>query len=158
MVSCGAVGFKSAQDFKKNLSTLEELSDILNYMEWELKSRLTPLPQLCRQAAEHGKTLRQFFLNFSKELDGQISPNAAICMQITILHSSEVCNSVKPLLQEIGELLGKFDLPEQLSSLDAVRQKCLQILANMRKDQDIRIRNYQTLGLCAGAAIAILLL
>ena len=140
------------------MKALRDLIDILNYMEWELHSRLTPLPQLCRASAEHGKTLKRIFLCFALELESQISPDTARCMEAAIRQYADLSQPVKPYLLEFGNSCGKFDLEGQLSGIDAVRRKCAQSLESLEKDKDIRVRNYQTLGLCAGAALAILLL
>ena len=65
---------------------------------------------------------------------------------------------MKELLLELGRSLGNFDLNGQLRGIEAVRRQALEALQNSVKDRDQRIRSYQTLGLCAGAALAILLL
>ena len=56
----------------------------------------------------------------------------------------------------MGSSLGRFDLDGQLLGLEAVRVYCQEQLSEMSKDRDVRLRSYQTLGLCAGAALAIL--
>ena len=52
--------------------------------------------------------------------------------------------------------IGRFDLEGQLQGLESVRVYCRDQLDNLAKDRDVRLRSYQTLGLCAGAALAIL--
>ena len=56
----------------------------------------------------------------------------------------------------LGRWLGRFDLDGQLKGLDAVRQECRRHLEELNNNREVRLRSYQTLGLCAGAAIAIL--
>ena len=60
------------------------------------------------------------------------------------------------ILSELGESLGRFDLPGQLKGLEAVRRKCLMELEALGRNRTERLRCYQTLGLCAGAALVIL--
>ena len=74
------------------------------------------------------------------------------------LSSAELSRTMKGLLLELGRSLGNFDLNGQLRGIEAVRRQALEALQNSVKDRDQRIRSYQTLGLCAGAALAILLL
>ena len=56
----------------------------------------------------------------------------------------------------MGSSLGRFDLEGQLQGLESVRIYCREQLDELSKDRDVRLRSYQTLGLCAGAALAIL--
>ena len=63
------------------------------------------------------------------------------------------------LLQQmllLGKSIGRFDMDGQIKGLEAVRQDCRRRLDELSKDRDTRLRSYQTLGLCAGAALAIL--
>jgi len=54
--------------------------------------------------------------------------------------------------------LGRFDLPGQLEGIQAVRKRCEESLESIRKNRNERLRSYQTLGVCAGAALAIILI
>jgi len=157
IIGCGAFGFRLAAHLRLEIHALRDLIDILNYMKCELNYRLTPLPQLCRLSAERGKSLRDLFLCFADEMDGQISTDTASCMEAAIYKNAGISDSIKVLLQDLGCSFGKFDLEGQLSGIDSVCQKCAKRLEELEKDKDIRTRNYQTLGLCAGAALAILL-
>lgn len=61
-------------------------------------------------------------------------------------------------MEELGRNLGRFDLTGQLSSLRALRAGCEDSLKQLTDNRDNRLRSYQTLGLCTGAALAVLLL
>ena len=52
VVGCGSVGFQMAANYRREEKSLQQLSRILEYMECELQYRLTPLPELCRQASK----------------------------------------------------------------------------------------------------------
>ena len=43
-----------------------------------------------------------------------------------------------------------------LKGLEAVRQKCREDIQLLTEDKAVRMRSYQTLGICAGVALAIL--
>ena len=58
----------------------------------------------------------------------------------------------------LGNTLGKFDLEGQISGIDAVRSFCEQELNSLSANKQNRIRSYETLGICAGAALAVLLI
>ena len=44
IAGCGGFGFSIAAGYKREESTLRQLIQALNTMEWELSYRLTPLP------------------------------------------------------------------------------------------------------------------
>ena len=58
--------------------------------------------------------------------------------------------------QQLGKSLGRFDLNGQLQGIEQVRAHCRRELSSLENGRDQRIRGYQTLGVCAGAALAIL--
>ena len=110
-------------------------------------------------AAGEGKgLLRTVFLNLYRELSWQKLPDAGSCMYAAIQRSGEVPARVRRLLVQLGHTLGRFDLPGQIQGLQAVRKRCEDSLASMQKNRDERLRSYQTLGICAGMALAIILI
>jgi len=64
---------------------------------------------------------------------------------------------VRGAAEELGGNLGRFDIPGQLRGLENTRKECCDKLQMLTQNNDSRLRSYQTLGLCAGAALAILL-
>ena len=53
--------------------------------------------------------------------------------------------------------IGKFNVNGQIKGFSSVNEACKQHLHRLSEGRDTRLRSYQTLGLCAGAALAILL-
>ena len=92
-----------------------------------------------------------------KELEWQIAPDAGCCMNAAV-SDSLLSPIAKQHLRNLGRTLGRFDLEGQREGIAAVRQEIILALDKLTKDQEVRLRSYQTLGLCAGAALAILLL
>lgn len=138
---------------------LKQLIALLDYMECELRYRLTPLPQLCRQASENASgSLRNVFQRLAQELDHQVSPDVLCCMHTAIGTTDGIPEVCGKQLLELGRTMGVFDLEGQLSGIHAVRGECDAAWRQMQENQDIRLRSYQTLGVCAGAALAILLI
>ena len=133
--------------------------DILQFMESELQYRLTPLPELCRMTAgETQGILRNVFLNLYRELTWQKQPDAGSCMYASIHRSGEMPSRIRRLLVLLGHTLGQYDLAGQLQGIRTVRKRCDENLENIRKNRNERLRSYQTLGVCAGAALAIILI
>jgi len=159
IAACGGLGFKIAAAHVREEKTLRHLIAILDYMECELQYRMTPLPALCHQAAgESSGVLQQVFLLLARELEDQISPDVDRCMTAVLAKAKDIPDLTMEALVLLGKSLGRFDLEGQLKGLEAVRQDCRRNLDLLSKNRDVRLRSYQTLGLCAGAAMAILLI
>ena len=158
IASCSGCGFAIAAGKRKEEHLLCQLIDVLQFMEADLQYRLTPLPELCRMAAGESKgLLRVVFLNLYRELNWQKLPDAGSCMYAAIQRSGEIPARVRRLLVQLGHTLGRFDLPGQLQGIQSVQKRCEEALAIIGKNRDERLRSYQTLGICAGAALAIIL-
>lgn len=157
--SCGAFGFLLAAAHRRETKCLRQLITVLDYMACELQYRLTPLPSLCRQAAgESAGIIRQVLTAFTEELEDQISPDVGKCMQASLRKVKDVPPITGECLRVLGQSLGRFDLEGQIRGLESVRQICRSKLDGLEANKEVRLRSYQTLGLCAGAALAILLI
>ncbi len=159
VVGCTGCGFSIAAGKRKEEKLLHQLLQILQFMESELRYRLTPLPELCRMGAgQVNGILQGVFLNLYRELNWQKLPDAGSCMSAAILRSGNIPGRVRRLLVQLGQTLGRFDLEGQLQGIEAVRKRCEDVLENIRKNRDQRLRSYQTLGICAGVALVIILI
>lgn len=157
IAACGGAGVMMAVQYISQIRLFADLIIILNFMESEIQYRCTPLPLLCRQAAEQvtGK-MRTVFDNLANELEAQIAPNAELCMISVLDRLSITEGTIRTTLMALGSNLGKFDMNGQLRAFESTRNVCSENLKVLQKSRDQRIRSYQTLGLCTGAAIAIL--
>ena len=159
IAGCGGVGFRIAANHHREERSLRQLINILNYMECELQYRLTALPDLCRQAAKLFRGMPGVvFKELALEMDAQIAPDMDRCMSVAISKVRDIPKITFKLLESLGKSMGKFDLDGQLKGLAAARQDCKRCLDSLEVKRDTRVRSYQTLGLCAGAALAILLI
>lgn len=156
---CGGFGICLGAEARREARELEGLLRALELMENQLQYRLTPLPELCRMAGKEARgNVGRVFVCLARELDRQASPEAAGCMGLAL----EKCPGLSPELRRamgcLGRDLGRFDLPGQLRGLERARERCGKLLEEIRQSRVARLRDYRTLGLCAGAALAILLL
>lgn len=157
VISCGGVGFQIAANYRREEMVLRQFVCVLDFMECELKFRLTPLPDLCKKiAAEYDNLIGNVFRRLIPELDKQAAPDISQCFTAVLSTTQSIPVIVKEELVLLGKTLGRFDLEGQLKGLDAVRQDCKRNLNLLSDNRENRIRSYQTLGLCAGAALAIL--
>ena len=157
IVACGGFGFRMAALHIREENNLRELIGVLDYMECELQYRMTPLPELCRQGAAQCKgCLRLVFHRLTEELEDQISPNVENCVNAVLNKEKNIPEITGQMLELLGRSLGRFDIDGQLRGLESVRQEARRNLGLICENKDLRLRTYQTLGLCTGAALAIL--
>lgn len=159
VAGCGICGFSAAASSKRETRILRELSQAIRFMEAELQYNLTALPQLCRETADRSTGyVREVFRNLSRELDWQLQPDVRSCMAEAIEKSPAAPGKIRRLFYRLGISLGQFDLPGQLKELAYMANACERELESAIQHQEISIRSYRTLGLCTGAALAILFL
>lgn len=159
VAGCGGFGFSLARETLRQESLLRQTLEMLDYMEGELRCRLTPLPQLCAQIARRQRgALGRLFGALSRSLREKEAPQAEDCLRILLREDRNLPVRVKRILQLLARSLGRFDLEGQLKGFASARTACLRELSLLREDRDIRLRSYRTLGLCAGAALAVLLI
>lgn len=157
IIGCGMFGILISGFYRREIRILSELIRILDFMQCELQYRLTPLPELCRQAAaESSNALRSFFLLLTYELENQIRPNVSSCVKAALQKAKGLPEKVDTILSRFGNGCGRFDVEGQIMALEEIRASSRQTLDKLRAEKEPRLRSYQTLGLCAGAAIAIL--
>jgi stage III sporulation protein AB len=159
LCGCGGCGFSLAAMEIREERGLRRLITALDFMGCELQYRLTPLPELCRiTGREAAGCIGVVFSKLAGELEAQATPDVYCCMAVALSESPGLPNSVRQAFTELGQTLGRFDLDGQLKGLECVRNACRIRLAELGNNKAERLRSYQTLGLCAGAALAILLL
>ena len=157
IASCGGVGFKMAADYRREEIALRQLVRILDFMACELQYRLTPLPILCRQVwVTFPEMPGRVFAELSAELDAQNATDVAQCVDIALNKVKFIPPITYKTIEQLGRSIGKFDLEGQINGIESVRQDCNRNLALLTDNRENRLRSYQTLGLCAGAALAIL--
>ena len=159
VLSCGSFGMAAARVHRREEDTLRQLIGVLDYMECELQYRLTPLPDLCIQAAgQCTLPLSRVFALLGRELEQQLEPDVSGCMATALGAAGMIPERTRKCLLQLGRNLGRFDLDGQIRGLDGVRVESRRILAALTENREVRLRSYQTLGLCGGAALAILLI
>lgn len=157
IASCSGFGFTLASAHRRNEKQLRQFLRILEDMDCMLQYKLLPLPELCRGSVRRiGGPLRTLMIHFARELEQQVAPDASSCMAAALAKCPPLSGNLRYLCSELGHSLGGYDLPGQLQGLDAVRKNCQRVLENMECNRELRIRSYQTLGICAGVALAIL--
>lgn len=157
ITGCSLMGFSMAASFRREERMLRQLVAALDFMACELQYRLTPLPELCTAAgAEKTGCIGKILTNLALELESQLSPDVASCMSAAMVGVNDIPKRVQEAFCIMGISLGRFDMEGQLKGLESVRSYCRRELEAMTAGRENRLRSYQTLGVCAGAALAIL--
>ena len=155
---CAGYGVMICTAYRREEEMLVQLLHTLDYMQCELQFRMTPLPELCVQtgACCKGK-ISQFWMNLSEELCLQTSADVSGCILVAKKSVGTLPPHVDKVLDILAQSLGQFDAQGQLQALESTRTHCRTELEAMRNGREDRLQSYQTLSICAGAALVILL-
>ena len=157
IAGCGGIGFRIAANHRQEEKCLRQLIGVLDFMECELQYRLTTLPALCRLSAKNASgAVGKVFLELSLEMESQVSPDMESCMEASLCKVKPLPPITREAMILLGKSIGRFDIEGQIKGFEHVRQDCRRNLQALSVNRESRLRSYQTLGLCAGAALAIL--
>ena len=155
VVSCGGTGFAMAAASRREEQELKQLISALEWMGCELRYHRTQLPQLCAMASQRAAgRVKAVLRSLSELLSCGGLPDVKSCMEASL--GGMEPDRLRQRLTKLGACLGQFDLEGQLLGLDALKNECCLELERLSVNRENRLRGYQTLGLCAGAALAIL--
>lgn len=158
IAGCGGFGFSLAAAHRREEKSLQCVLRILDFMASELHFHGSPLPELCRSASSLCRnSVGQVFSAVADELERCESPEVGTCVHAA-LEEAGLPPGTTEMLRHLGDSLGRFDLEGQLKGLEESRNLCRRQLDALQENRDSRLRNYQTLSLCTGAALAILLI
>ena len=154
----GGIGFSMSQNHKREAAIRCDLIHAIDWMILELKYKMPPLETLFREAASVCQApMRQVLEEFASELEQQVTADIALCMRAALKKSPTLSDAVQQMLINLTSNLGVLDLHSQISVLEGIVETCKKELEHFTRNQDVRLRNYPTLGLCIGAALVILL-
>lgn len=157
MVSCGGMGISLAYKQLRDLKLVEQFIRILVRMECEIRYCLRPIPELFRIVSHEEKgCLGNLFYRTAVELDNQIQPDVEQCLHMALYAINNIPDGILTLVKQLGRDLGRYDMQEQLLGIERLRESAEEYRSELSRDKTKRIRGYQTLGLCAGAALVIL--
>ena len=159
LAGTGGVGFALSANYLRQEKALEQLLKCLQWMHCQLEYSMPPLAQLCYGASTVCTGPVRFVMaQFANALEQQQIPEVSGCMDAAIGAVKALPENAAAHLAELGISLGQFDLQGQLSGLEAAIARCRQDLETIRSGKENRTRTYRTLGLCAGAALVIILI
>lgn len=157
IISCSGMGASMAYKQLREIKLLEQWIRILLRMENEIHFRLKSIPELFWMISyEENGCFKTLFQKIAEELDNQIQPDVERCVHMALRTMSQLPASILEAVKCLSKDLGRYDVKEQLHGIERIRMASEERCRELRKDKSRRIRGYQTLGLCAGAALVIL--
>jgi len=140
---------------------LQQLIMSLEQMKSEILFRKTPLPELTARLAENcGGEVGSFWSEVSDGL--RIGQARSVCEVMRRALSGRAAGSfpaqARRTLQNLGAGLGNYDAAGQVRAVDLALSRLGGLFTELRDEQKSRMKSYCTLGVCAGLALAILML
>lgn len=158
-LGCGYIGFRAGSNYRKDITVLRQLCGHIEYMICQLRYHQTSLPELFTQMQNDAQQpLRQLFGKICALFSEQAFSGAHECMLAAVEKMPDLPKMTRSCLMELAVTLGRFDLEGQLRGAESVLHRYTQKVAQMERNSHSQIRSYQVFGLCAGAALAILLI
>jgi len=160
VTASSAVGFGFAGGIRRQWVQLSALLGALGCMKSEILCRLTPIPELFSVLADYSEgAVGELFARCAAACrQNRCSPPSAV-IKDALAGTPGLClgPDARRALLELGMALGKFDMEGQCRAIglaEARLQRELELLGQSRR---ARCRSYETIGVCAGLAIAVLL-
>lgn len=159
VLACGGVGIMLTISHKNAEKAIKMLILNVEFIQRELQYRMTPLPDiLCSVSKQSDCFISRFFHDLVEEMEKQISPSITHCAEAALGGLHDVPECIKRALTLLAHSLGQFDIDGQIGALDSVKTECQEILSSLKEDREVRLRNYQTIAICAGIVIVIIFL
>lgn len=159
--SASAVGFGFAANVRRQAQQLALLHQALGQMKSELLYRMTPLPELMqRLGADTGDALGQAFSCCAQQLRAHRTGTVQQAMQYALDTTPHLAltGAARRALLGLCVTLGRFDVEGQCRAVDLAASRVAAELEQMEQGRAARCRSYRTLGICAGLAVAVILL
>lgn len=159
LLGAGGFGIQRAAAFFRQLIQLREFSAMLELLSCELNYTLLPAGELCRQTSTRATgTAARFLAAYAGALEQDRLPPAAAREALNQTRGLLLPNDASLALLELFGALGRYDLDGENRLLALTQQRIRQALQRCETEKRPLARGYAALGLCTGAALAILLL
>lgn len=155
--SAGSVGVRIGFSLRQRCVFLQQLIKAFKLLENEIAFGSTPLPKafaLIGHASDG--VVRRIFVGVSERMEKSrwMSPRKA--MELTLETVDD--KSTDQILLDLSEKIGRYDLNAQIDGLKCAQVQTQSLLEELERERSVKSRTYKTLSLCAGLAVAILLI
>lgn len=160
VLSAGYFGFRHAGSVRRRCDLIGQLLLALRLLKSELSTYGTPLAQAFGVlAAATGGDAAAYFSLAAKEMNSKrwITPDRALWLAEGQLKDIPEQDPVRLVLRDLGVGLGRYELESQLNSIANAEARMEQLRTEAETEKGIRCKTYRMIGICAGLALAILL-
>lgn len=160
-LASASAGFGFARTVRVQLRQLNALLGALEVMKSEMEYRLTPLPELCAALSQGEEAATAHFF---RECAAQMEADRCLPPQLAIQRAMERTEALKwstrtrETARNLAFSLGKFDLGGQARAIELAQERLRAELAEVQAGSRARCRSYETIGICAGLALAVVLI
>ena len=155
--SCG-IGSRIAAVYKQETIQLYQIRKTIEYIICDLQWLQNPLPQIIHNTFPYATgNLKQLLREYALQLEAQVTPNPACCMEAAIRRFPEISDSARRYLIELGESLGKFNLQGQLLCIQGINMKCINELRELEEKLPVHTRCCRAYSLCIGIILTLIL-
>lgn len=159
IIGATATGFGIAFSVQRQCIFYRQLIGVLEFMKAEIEFRLTPLGEIYAQIGEgEAHFLRGIFLKMkAAQLQSPGRPAGVTMRRILQNCGTNIPKEGKCILMELFDVLGRQDVMAQIRALDYAEKRTQMALETIEKEKTNRCRTYRTIGICAGLALAVIL-
>ena len=155
--STGA-GVTMAWGARRTLETARQLRVALERMKNEIACHRTALPELMELLSRETGPLSALFGGMAEQLRLRQEASVYAIVRKSLAAAPALPGEVGRILLDLAPGLGQYDVHCQLYSLDLAAGQAQALIERCQSEQKGRVRSYYTLGVCAGLALAIMLL
>ena len=162
VLSTSFVGFGFAGSIRRQARQLAAVLEALGYLKGEIVYRRTPLAQVFAMlpAAVSDAAVGAFFRRCACAMEDDRTRSARSAMRIALEQTPQLALSqaAQQTLLTLGASLGQFDLDGQCRAIELASARLETQLSQLEQGRSARCRSYATIGICAGLAVAVILL
>ena len=158
LLGAGGFGLGKAAKFYRQMRQLRAFSNALEILKCELNYTLLPLPELCRVTAERSERVCGDVLrDYARLLEQGSSRKTAAS---TWMENKALCfpEEAKNSLLDLFSSMGRYDLDGENRLLSRTQLRLEAAIRTGEAEKRPMVKGYAALGLCTGAALAILLM
>lgn len=159
VLASAGFGFCMSAHRRREIRLIRDILRALVYMESELRYKLASLPELFEKTAVITQgTIGKLLNTIARSMEQQADTDISSLVNNALDHCIDLPESCYSLITQLGKTLGCFGLEGQASELQVLQEQCKQLLEKKTTERDKYVRCYETLGICCGAALVIILL
>lgn len=158
--ACAAAGLGFAAATRTALRQLSAWIAALESMDSEIRCRMTPLPEVFTQLSQGGGGVVAVFFGCCAGImrsDCALGVPPVFRQALAQTRGLEMSGRTRQTLLNLSASLGRFDLEGQSRAIALAADRLRQEQRELQAGAAARCRSYETIGVCAGLALAVIL-